>query len=343
MNSVYPFISILVPIYGVEKYIERCARSLFEQTYSNLEFVFVDDVSPDKSVEILRQVAANYPQWDGHVTIIQHEKNSGVAATRNTLVDNCKGEFLLHVDSDDWIEPNAVELLVNKQLETDADIVTGLFYRHTSKEKNDGQLIVIPPFKEKDREEMLRDMLEIDSIVAIWNRLIRSSLFRDYNIRWVEGIDAGEDLMITPRLVYFSQKVAFCNALTYHYNRTNANSYVSVIKHNWNMQLQLIRACQMNVAFFRDKEVFYREAMDKQLVKRLGRMLKSTFINHNRQGYEIVLAMLDDSNRKYWMLIGWDRIWKRWLDRHYSIKRTWKLLKSFFEYDTKFRYASTEV
>lgn len=330
MNSVLPFISILVPVYGVEKYIERCVRSLFEQTYPNLEFVFVDDASPDKSVEILEQVAANYPQWDSHITIIRYEKNRGLAAVRNTLVDNCSGEFVLHVDSDDWIEPNAVELLVNRQLETDADIVTGFFYRHTLKEKHDGHLKVITPIKDKDREEMLRDMLEIDSVVAIWNRLIRRSLYRDNNIRWVEGIDAGEDLMITPRLVYFSRKVAFCNAITYHYNRINTNSFVSVIKHNWDMQLQLICACQLNVNFFRDKEMLYCEAMNKQLVKRLGRMLKLTFINHNRQGYKKVLEILDDTDRKYWLLIGWDRPWKRWKDRHYSIRRTLKLFQSIF-------------
>ena len=86
-----PLISILVPIYGVEKYIERCARSLFEQTYPNLEFVFVDDASPDKSIEILHQVIKDYPKWDGHISIIHHDKNCGIAATRNSLVNNSKG------------------------------------------------------------------------------------------------------------------------------------------------------------------------------------------------------------------------------------------------------------
>ena len=116
MNSDLPLISILVPIYEVEKYIERCARSLFEQTYPNLEFVFVDDASPDKSIEILQLVINDYPKWDDHVSIIRHDKNYGIAATRNTLVKNSRGEFLLHVDSDDWIEPNTVELLVKKNM-----------------------------------------------------------------------------------------------------------------------------------------------------------------------------------------------------------------------------------
>lgn len=256
MDLAFPFISILVPIYRVEKYIERCARSLFEQTYSNLEFVFVDDASPDKSVEILWQVAANYPKWDGHITMIRHEKNRGLSAARNTLVDNCNGEFVLHVDSDDWIESNAVELLVKRQLETGADIVTGLYYAHNANEVYAEKQKGTSFFKEKNREETLKSMLEIGSIVSVWNRLIRSSLYREHNIRWVESVDAGEDLLITPRLVYFSRKVASCNAITYHYNKSNANSYVNNIWHNWDMQLQLIHACQLNDDFLEIKELF---------------------------------------------------------------------------------------
>ena len=105
-------VSILVPIYKVEKYIERCARSLFEQTYPNLEFLFVDDASPDKSIEILQKVIAQYPKWKGRITIIYHNKNRGLAVARNALVDNCRGEFLFHVDSDDWIAEDAVEKIL---------------------------------------------------------------------------------------------------------------------------------------------------------------------------------------------------------------------------------------
>ena len=117
-------VSILVPIFGVEKYIERCARSLFEQTYSNLEYIFVNDCTPDKSVEVLENVMVNYPERIENVKILTHEKNRGVAAVRNTALDNACGDFVSLVDSDDWLELDAVELLVSKQLKTDADIVT---------------------------------------------------------------------------------------------------------------------------------------------------------------------------------------------------------------------------
>lgn len=327
MNSITPLVSILVPIYGVEEYIERCARSIFEQTYPNLEFVFVDDASPDKSVEILQRVILCYPKWEGRIIIIHHDKNLGLAAARNTLVDNCKGEFLFHVDSDDWIEPNAVELLVKRQLETDADIVSGLFYRHNYSDNQKETLKRILLLKERDREETLEAMLNYGSIVATWNRLIRSSLYRKHNIRSVEGIDAGEDLLITPRLVYYSRKVASVNVITYHYNQCNSNSYVNVLPHSWDMQLQLIRATQLNIEFFRDKEVSYSESMNKQFAIRLMKMLELTFKNQNRYGFNNVLALLDDTDKKYWPLIGWDKPQKRWLDHHYYFTRLFAAIK----------------
>lgn len=318
MNSRLPIVSILVPIYNVESYIERCARSLFEQTYPNLEFVFVDDASPDKSIEILQQVIKDYPKWNKYISIIHHDKNYGIAATRNKLIDNCNGEFLFHVDSDDWIEPNTIELFVKKQYETNADVVTGSYISHIIKDGSEKTRKWIVP--DKVRLETLKDMLKVGSYVATWNRLIRCSLYRNNNIRWVEGIDAGEDKIITPRLIYCSRKVATCDTITYHYNRNNTNSYVNKLPHSLNIQLQLIRSCQLNVEYFCDKEAFLHEATNQELVERLKKMLELNFKNGYRQGYNTMLTMLDGIDLKYWPLIGWDRPKKRWLDHHYYLK-----------------------
>lgn len=316
-------VSILVPVYGVQSYIERCARSLFEQTYANLEYVFVNDCTSDSSIEILNQVMGEYPHRAGKVKIINHERNRGIAAARNTALDNATGEFVFHVDSDDWIEPNAVDLLVKKQQETGADIVSSSFYEHRTNEVREGYLNWRIPWQERNREETLKFMLNVGSVVAVWNRLIRRSLFYEHNVRWIEGIDAGEDLIITPRLVYFSKKVAFCNAITYHYDRSNVNAYTSLVERNWNVKLQFINAYLLNVDFFRDKGELLSELMDKQLVRRLERELNLAFKNHNRPGYNTMLFYLDDTNRKCWPLIKWDRPRRRWLDHHYYMKRIW--------------------
>ena len=97
-------VSILVPIYGVEKYIERCARLLFEQTYENIEYVFVNDCTKDRSLDILKNVIEQYVLRKPHITIVDNERNLGLAGTRNVAMARATGDFVIHVDSDDYIE-----------------------------------------------------------------------------------------------------------------------------------------------------------------------------------------------------------------------------------------------
>lgn len=129
----------MVPIYGVEKYIERCARSLFEQTYENLEYIFVDDCTPDKSIEILERVMEDYPNRKEQVRIIRHEHNRGLAAARNTALDAATSPFITHVDSDDYLSLDAIRLFVEKQMETGRILCLGtiiLFTMTVSKKKS---------------------------------------------------------------------------------------------------------------------------------------------------------------------------------------------------------------
>ena len=107
-------VSIIIPVYGVEKYIEKCARSLFEQTYSNIEYIFVNDKSKDDSIDILKKILTAYPDRKAQVRIVEHEKNKGLSQARETGIGYASGMYLMHVDSDDYIEPNMVELCVDK-------------------------------------------------------------------------------------------------------------------------------------------------------------------------------------------------------------------------------------
>ena len=174
-----------MPIYNVERYIERCARSVFEQTYENLEFIFVDDATPDDSVKILERVAEDYPQWKGRIKILYHDHNRGLAAARNTLVDNCKGVFITHVDSDDWVEPNMVELLMKRQQETDADIVTERMMAHL----DDGtEKEAILGYNLEDEELFMAYMRHSVRWMMI-GKLIRTSLYMENGVRAVEGIN----------------------------------------------------------------------------------------------------------------------------------------------------------
>ena len=107
-------VSVLVPYYKASDFIARCARAIFEQTYQNIEYVFVDDCSPDNSIGILENVLLEYPQRKEQVIIIKHERNKGVSAARNTALRNSSGEFAIFVDSDDDMPRDAVEKLVKK-------------------------------------------------------------------------------------------------------------------------------------------------------------------------------------------------------------------------------------
>lgn len=116
-------INIATPIKSAEKYIERFVRSLFEQTYQNIEYVFVNDCTKDCSIEILSGIISLYPKRQHAIKIINHDRNKGLATARNTAIKHASGDFIIHVDSDDWIEKTMVEQLVQKQAETCADIV----------------------------------------------------------------------------------------------------------------------------------------------------------------------------------------------------------------------------
>jgi len=216
-----PYISICIPIYKVASFIDRCACSIFEQSYQDWEAIFVDDCSPDDSVLRLEQVLLEYPNCKDKVRIIHHSKNRGLAAARNTGVAAAKGEFIMHVDSDDWLETTALETLVKKQLDTGADIVSG----NAIAEYEDHEDYLSEP-EYSNKEEMMRQMIEMNINHVLWRRIIRKSLYTENDIAAVEGLDIGEDHYTLPRLIYYAHRCDYVNSVVYHYNCVNDNSYM---------------------------------------------------------------------------------------------------------------------
>lgn len=212
-------ISILVPIYGVERYIERCARSLLSQNYPDIEYVFVDDASPDRSVAILREVLAEYPGRD--VKIVANPRNMGLAATRNVAVDHAMGEYIFHVDSDDYIAPNAIAMLAEKARESGADIVVfdAVFMNGES-----GRLRRTR-FDYASKQDYIRAILWRETRLSLWSKLFRRELYR--NVRAIPGMNYGEDFYALPQLVYYASRIVKLDAPLYHYiiSNTDAISY----------------------------------------------------------------------------------------------------------------------
>ena len=144
-------VSVCIPVYGVEKYIEQCVRSLFGQTLKEIEYIFVDDCTLDRSIDILSKVLEEFPERKEQVKIIRHEKNSGLVAARNTALKYVIGEYVTHCDSDDWLKNDLLEKAYNEITEANADVVVfgyDIFTEKTGQSKTcKGQKIIAADLK----------------------------------------------------------------------------------------------------------------------------------------------------------------------------------------------------
>ena len=239
-------VSILVPIYGVEKYIERCANSIFGQSYENIEYIFVDDCTPDNSIRKLKAIIKKYPNRENDVKIIRHVKNRGLAAARNTAVAVSSGEFIMHVDSDDWIDNDLVEKLVCKQKEKDADIVSC----DAQVSFPDFETVFVVP-RTNNAKDFTLQLIHGSNRMQVWGRIYRRSLYVDNHIQCREGLNMAEDFQVTPLLSYYSKKVDWVENVYYHYEMLNPGSYMM----NWteNKLRQTIDSRNLVYKFFADK------------------------------------------------------------------------------------------
>lgn len=300
-------VSILVPIYGVERYIERCARSLFEQSYPDLEYIFVDDCSPDRSIEILERVMTDYPERKDTVRIVRHSRNRGLAAARNTALDNATGEFVCIVDSDDWLELDGIQMLVDHQLMTQADIVSGNAKKHYE-DRVEELTAEKYPSKEEMLVQLLKDTWTMNSFV--WGRIYRRSLYEDHQIRCKEGCDYAEDRYQVVRLAYFSNLSSVVDGIVYNYNKSNESSFTKLQEVNINAflnnQYQHLQNWIGIRDFFADKEsVYYQLALtntSRLLKLNLGWVLKYKKAND----FHRIIGQIEE-NEDCMRMIGWKK------------------------------------
>lgn len=213
-------VSVLVPIYNVEKYIEQCACSLFEQTLRNIEYIFIDDCGTDASMTILDTVIEKYPEKKHNVKIIHNEYNIGLGKSRNKAVEAAVGDYVYHIDSDDFIEKNTIELLYDKAKDSDADIVTAEYYLYW--ENMETYRLNYPVIE--DSKKFFHQLLNKQIPSYLCNKLIRRSLYKDNSIAVPDGINFMEDFATLPRLVFYSKCINHLSVPLYYY-RQNQNSY----------------------------------------------------------------------------------------------------------------------
>lgn len=210
-------VSIIVPVYKVENYLKRCVDSLINQSYKHIEIILVDDGSPDRCGEICDQ----YSLMDSRVRVI-HKKNGGLSDARNYGIDIAKGDYILFVDSDDFIELDAIERLVTYAKEENLDIVCGDTYRVTEERNNTSMTKTLLFGGTTNNKVITGEEYLVDSInkkrysVAVWTRMYSTELIKNNHIYFKKGI-LHEDEQWTPRVLLAAKKVGYLSFPFYNY------------------------------------------------------------------------------------------------------------------------------
>lgn len=200
-----PLISIIIPVYNVEKYLNRCLNSVINQTYNKLEIILVNDGSTDNSLRICQK----YKQTDSRILIL-NQKNKGLSGARNSGLDIASGEYIGFVDSDDWIELNMFELMLQTMIQQEVGIVECSLLRTLEVDNTiirAGETIV------EDRETSLNRIIS-NQHFSVWRRLYKKELLN--NIRFVEGKNS-EDVYFTISVFQKVRKIAYMKIDLYNY------------------------------------------------------------------------------------------------------------------------------
>lgn len=207
-------VSIVIPVYNVGKYIKRCARSLFEQTLSEIEFIFVDDCTPDNSMDILTDLIEEYPGRKENIKIIHHETNQGLACSRIDGIKLAKGKYIAHCDSDDWVDIDLYEKLYNKAEATDADLtICDFICEYTSQRKCEK---IVTNFNCTPRQALM-NMHRESFYCMVWRCLFRREFVLGHNILPLPHVDMWEDVCVTLPAFYYANTIAKVNDSVYHY------------------------------------------------------------------------------------------------------------------------------
>jgi len=220
-----PKVTISVAIYNVAPYIEQCVRSLYEQTLEDLEILLVDDCTPDDSIDIALKALEDYPNRKDQVRVFRHEHNMGIAATKTDCFQKSTGEYVIIVDGDDFVDSHYAELLYNRAIEKDADLVFCGYYRYQENECKASHLIhtEIQGDGEKEKDDIINRKI-LPFLVC---RLVRRTIFEGNDIIWPVK-NMGEDTLLSAEFAYYAKRLAKVDEHLYYY-RYNPNSVTKLL------------------------------------------------------------------------------------------------------------------
>ena len=242
MISNSPKVSVIVPVYNVEKYLKRCLESLINQRFKDIEIICINDGSTDNSSDILKE----YEKKDTRIKII-NQNNRGLSGARNSGIDIANGEYILFVDSDDWINLDMIKDMYEQANSNKCDVVICSYireYSYKSREKN-FNMPEITIYNEKDVslklhrkiigpiKEELANPEHTDSLVTAWGKLYKTNIIKGNNISFIDTKEIGtEDCLFNIYLFKYVKKAIFLNKPYYHYWKENSNSLTSTHKVN---------------------------------------------------------------------------------------------------------------
>lgn len=259
-------VSIVIPVYKVEKYIERCLRSVFNQTYANIECIIVNDCTPDNSFIIAKKIIESY-QGSIDFKFVEHEKNKGLSEARNTSIKMATGHYYFFLDSDDAIPSTSIEKLVETALLNDCpEIVMGV----TKGVDANGNNVEVSSAQTKsfhDNSEVFQGYLNNLWYVIACNKLVKKDIFTDHKTFFLPGI-THEDVMWSFEISTYVNKIILCPFITYHYYIGDTDS---ISRSVWNA-----KRVNDSITILERKAIYLERVRDR---KDLARHIKNEGIN----------------------------------------------------------------
>ncbi len=286
-------VSIIVPVYNAQQYLSRCLESLLNQTHSLIEIICVNDGSTDKSLEIIKK----YMNQDQRIQLID-KSNTGVSDSRNQALKKVTGQYVMFVDSDDWLSLNTVEILLNEALEFNSDLVMCGYVReffNRSKEKIfDLEARVV--YEREEVQELQRRLFgpinselgspeTLDALGTVWAKLYKSDLIQKHHLQFTDLklIGSNEDGLFNIEAFEYLKKVIFINQPLYHYWKENTHSITS--KHNPHLMTQwkILFSKMEDYITANSKGQAYEEALrNRKCLSLLGLGLNESFSGNSR-------------------------------------------------------------
>lgn len=217
-NECKPKVSIIIPVYNAEKYLQRCLDSIKAQTLQDFEAILVNDGSSDNSGLICDDFCCTDPRFK-----VIHQNNSGVSAARQIGLDIANGEYVIHADSDDWVEPDWLHVLYREAVGSSADMVICDF----EKVYKDRTVYYNQCPSSLSNRDIILDMLKERIWGSCWNKLVKREIFQTYKVMFQPEMNLWEDLYVNCKLLLYDIKVSYVPRLLYHYDAySNENSIV---------------------------------------------------------------------------------------------------------------------